>query len=145
MHCNKVSFQELLDCFDNDLGNNLENNADNLEHNAEKLQEILNRIMQRIMSIITSALQMTCIMSSVGGVQYCPRCRVIKPDHCHHCSLCNRCVLKIDHHCPWYPLCLSLCPLHRTCPLQDQQLRRIFKLQVLLSILVLHNGIIPLH
>ena len=25
MHCNKVSFQELLDCFDNDLGNNLEN------------------------------------------------------------------------------------------------------------------------
>ena len=23
MHCNKVSFQELLDCFDNDLGNNL--------------------------------------------------------------------------------------------------------------------------
>ena len=32
MYCNKVSFQELLDCFDNDLGNNLENNADNLEH-----------------------------------------------------------------------------------------------------------------
>ena len=25
MHYNKVSFQELLDCFDNDLGNNLEN------------------------------------------------------------------------------------------------------------------------
>ena len=58
MHCNKVSFQELLDCFDNDLGNNFENNADNLEHNAEKLQENLNRIMQRIMSIITSALTM---------------------------------------------------------------------------------------
>ena len=28
MHCNKVSFQELLDCFDNDFENNLENNAD---------------------------------------------------------------------------------------------------------------------
>ena len=53
MHCNKVSFQKLLDCFDNDLGNNFANNADNLEHNAEKLQEILNRITQRIMSIIT--------------------------------------------------------------------------------------------
>ena len=38
MHCNKVSFQELLDCFDNDLGNNLENNADNLEHNTENSQ-----------------------------------------------------------------------------------------------------------
>ena len=39
MSCNKVSFQELLDCFDNDL----ENNVWMLEHNAEKLQEILNR------------------------------------------------------------------------------------------------------
>ena len=52
MHCNEVSFQELLDCFDN----NIENNACSLEHNAEKLQEILNRIMQRIMTRITSAL-----------------------------------------------------------------------------------------
>ena len=31
--CNKVSFQELLNYFDNDL----ENNAWNLEHNVEKL------------------------------------------------------------------------------------------------------------
>ena len=53
MHCNKVSFKELLHCFDNDFENNLENNAWNLEHNAVELQEILNRIMQRIMSIIT--------------------------------------------------------------------------------------------
>ena len=66
MHRNKVSFQELLDCFDNDLGNNLENNADNLEHNAEKLQEILNRIMQRIMSIITSALDLAQSFKTLG-------------------------------------------------------------------------------
>ena len=39
MHYNKVSFQELLDCFDNDLGNNRENNADNLEHNAENYRK----------------------------------------------------------------------------------------------------------
>ena len=58
MHYNKVSFYELLHCFDNDFENNLENNAWNYEHNAVELQEILNRIiiMQRIMSIITSAL-----------------------------------------------------------------------------------------
>ena len=56
MQCNKVLFQVLLDCFDNDLKNNFENNAWNLEHNAEKLQEILNRIMQGIMGIITSPL-----------------------------------------------------------------------------------------
>ena len=56
MHCNELSFPELLDCFDNYFENNLENNAWNLEHNAEKIQEILNRIMQRNISIITSAI-----------------------------------------------------------------------------------------
>ena len=45
MLCNKVSFWELLDCFDNDLGNSFENNAWTLEHNVEELQEILIRIM----------------------------------------------------------------------------------------------------
>ena len=34
MHCNKLSFQKLLDCFDNDLENNLKNNTWNLKHNA---------------------------------------------------------------------------------------------------------------
>ena len=66
MHCNKVSFQELLDCFDNDLGNN----ADNLEHNAEKLREILNRIMQRTMSIITSALSCAMTIPSKPDVHW---------------------------------------------------------------------------
>ena len=60
-YCNKVLFQELLDCFGNDLENNFENNAWNFEHNTEQLQEILNWIMQRIMSKITSALVHTII------------------------------------------------------------------------------------
>ena len=55
------SFQELLECYDNDLENNIKNNAWNLEHNAEKSQEILNRIKQGIMSIITLALVHTLL------------------------------------------------------------------------------------
>ena len=51
MHCNKVSLQALLDCFDNDLDNNTEYNAYILEHNIGKLQEILNRIKQTIRNI----------------------------------------------------------------------------------------------
>ena len=43
MHCNKVSFQESLDCFAKDIENGLENYAWNLEQNAEKLQDILNK------------------------------------------------------------------------------------------------------
>ncbi|KAG8080631.1 hypothetical protein GUJ93_ZPchr0007g4767 [Zizania palustris] len=33
--------------------------------------------------------------------RYCSRCQNGKPPRCHHCSVCNRCVLKMDHHCVW--------------------------------------------
>ena len=31
----------------------------------------------------------------------CKRCKAFKPSRAHHCSICNRCVVKMDHHCPW--------------------------------------------
>ncbi|XP_048866300.1 palmitoyltransferase ZDHHC20-B-like isoform X1 [Brienomyrus brachyistius] len=42
-----------------------------------------------------------------GGIRYCDRCQVIKPDRCHHCSACDMCVLKMDHHCPWVNNCVG--------------------------------------
>uniref|UniRef100_A0A8D2MIM7 Palmitoyltransferase n=1 Tax=Zonotrichia albicollis TaxID=44394 RepID=A0A8D2MIM7_ZONAL len=33
-----------------------------------------------------------------GGIRFCDRCQLIKPDRCHHCSVCAMCVLKMDHH-----------------------------------------------
>jgi hypothetical protein len=36
-----------------------------------------------------------------GQIIYrCPRCICIKPMRAHHCSVCRRCVKKMDHHCP---------------------------------------------
>ena len=32
----------------------------------------------------------------------CSKCCSIKPDRAHHCSVCQRCIRKMDHHCPWY-------------------------------------------
>ena len=29
----------------------------------------------------------------------CYRCNNFKPPRAHHCSICNRCVIKMDHHC----------------------------------------------
>ena len=31
----------------------------------------------------------------------CYKCKNFKPPRAHHCSACGRCVIKMDHHCPW--------------------------------------------
>lgn len=41
------------------------------------------------------------IKRSNGRPRWCSKCSAPKPDRCHHCRQCGRCVLKMDHHCPW--------------------------------------------
>lgn len=38
----------------------------------------------------------------------CTKCGLPKPPRCHHCSTCDRCHLKMDHHCPAIGLCVAL-------------------------------------
>jgi len=45
--------------------------------------------------------------------RWCRKCWAPKPERAHHCSTCGRCVLKMDHHCPWLG---SNCIGHRTYP-----------------------------
>lgn len=37
----------------------------------------------------------------------CPKCVSIKPERAHHCSVCRRCIKKMDHHCPWVNNCVG--------------------------------------
>ena len=36
-----------------------------------------------------------------GEQRSCTKCGILKPDRSHHCSICEACILKMDHHCPW--------------------------------------------
>jgi palmitoyltransferase len=45
--------------------------------------------------------------TAVDRVSYCGTCKLPRPERCHHCSLCGRCVLKMDHHCPWINGCVG--------------------------------------
>ncbi|KDR82861.1 hypothetical protein GALMADRAFT_57084 [Galerina marginata CBS 339.88] len=45
--------------------------------------------------------------------RWCRKCWAPRAERTHHCSICNRCVLKMDHHCPWIG---AKCIGHRTYP-----------------------------
>ena len=38
----------------------------------------------------------------------CKKCRAVKPLSAHHCSTCKRCIIHLDHHCPWINNCGAL-------------------------------------
>ncbi|KAH7885434.1 DHHC palmitoyltransferase-domain-containing protein [Phlebopus sp. FC_14] len=62
---------------------------------------------------LTEALMSMPDEDELSPVKWCRKCWAPKPERTHHCSICGRCVLKMDHHCPWLG---SKCVGHRTYP-----------------------------
>jgi len=63
--------------------------------------------MKEIQEMTTKGSKDSDSNSTFIGVKWCRKCPGWKPPRAHHCSECERCVLKMDHHCPWINNCVG--------------------------------------
>ncbi|KAI3508693.1 hypothetical protein L1887_23705 [Cichorium endivia] len=98
----------------------------------ESLAGWMNAVIFTLLSSFTLFSFLVCVLTDPGGVpsgyypdienndgsdqesrdtearkKRCDKCAAYKPPRAHHCRVCRRCVLKMDHHCTWINNCVG--------------------------------------
>ena len=88
-------------------GNTLERNAlSETEGNLQKYEESYQLAPIALDEHKLSELEDE-FLKQKGYERFCSHCQNFKPPRTHHCRECGRCVLKMDHHCPWVLNCIG--------------------------------------
>ena len=53
------------------------------------------------------SIEFADLLETFDAESLCPFCEVIRMPRSRHCNICNRCVERYDHHCPWVNNCIG--------------------------------------
>jgi hypothetical protein len=62
----------------------------------------------RRMGLATSSGGLAPLPDELAALPRCQKCDLPKPARTHHCSECDRCYFRFDHHCPVVGNCIAL-------------------------------------
>jgi len=59
------------------------------------------------MSLLDSSLSVIKVNKIPVTIKWCNTCNIYRPPRATHCSTCDNCVFRMDHHCPYIGNCVG--------------------------------------